>query len=164
MKVCSIINCALHKKCFVFWKFFFARFEKSSYLCTQKKKHIYMKVSEKFDEFNEAAGTLSGVLRGVNYSIIVSVWILSKEEINYISPYSIIVVCAILSLLLDVLQYLWKSINIYISARKSENIDPNGDKDDHLFPKYITVGTWIFMGCKIASCILSAILLLVKII
>lgn len=123
-----------------------------------------MKVSEKFDEFNEASGTLSGLIRGVNYSIIAIVWILSKEEINNISPYSIIVVCAILSLLLDVLQYLWKAINIYISARKSEKIDPNGEKDDHLFPKYITVGTWIFMGCKMASCILSAILLLVKII
>lgn len=144
--------------------FFLHGLKKVRIFARRKKKHICMKVSEKFDEFNEASGTLSGILRGVNYSIIVSVWILSKEEINNISPYSIIVVCAILSLLLDVLQYLWKSINIYISARKSENVDPNGDKDDHLFPKYITVGTWIFMGCKIASCILSAILLLVKII
>lgn len=123
-----------------------------------------MKVSEKFNEFNEASGTLSGLIRGVNYSIIAIVWILSKEDINNISLYSIIVFCAILSLLLDVSQYLWKTITIYISARKSEKIDPNGEKNDHLFPKYITIVTWLFMGCKIASCILSAILLLVKII
>ena len=123
-----------------------------------------MKVSEMFDEFNESSGTLSGLIRGVNYSIIAVVWIFSNEDINNISPYSIIVVCAILSLLLDVLQYLWKTVNIYISARKSEKIDPNGGKDDHLFPKYIAVFTWIFMVCKIAFCILSVILLLVKII
>lgn len=121
-----------------------------------------MKVSEKFDEFNEASGTLSGLIRGVNYSIIAIVWILSKENLNNIPQYSTIVACAILSLLLDVFQYLWKSITIYISARKSEEVDPTGADENHLFPRYITVGTWIFMGGKIVSCILCAILLLIK--
>ena len=108
-----------------------------------------MKVSEKFDEFNEASGTLSGLIRGVNYSIIAIVWILSKEDINNISLYSIIVFCAILSLLLDVSQYLWKTITIYISARKSEKIDPNGEKTTICFPSTLQLSRGCLWDVKL---------------
>lgn len=123
-----------------------------------------MKVSEKNDEFNEASSTLSSLIRGVNYSFFAIVWILSNEDWNNINQFSWILLFSVSSLVFDILQYLWKTITTWFSFRKSEKEDPGETKEDHTFPCYISTITWVLLGLKILCCLISSIILVIKII
>lgn len=123
-----------------------------------------MNVSDKNDEFNEASSTLSSLIRGVNYSFVAIVWILSKENVNNINQFSWIILLSVSSLIFDICQYLWKTISTWFSFRKSEREDPDENESNHFFPYIIPIVTWIFMGLKIICCLISSIILIKKIV
>lgn len=124
-----------------------------------------MTIKELLEESNIASGTLSAQVRYVNYGFIAVCWILSGQAIKGIKEFcSLILLFIVLSLLFDILQYLWQSVTsgCYIRSLEKKNPNAGEDRKDFLFPSYIGVVSWILFGLKIVFTLVAAVLLLVK--
>lgn len=114
------------------------------------------------NELYEASGTLSTQIRSLAFAVIGVVWILSKEEKDNLLNYSGILFCTIICLSFDLLQYLWKTLTIgYEFNKKQKEVDNGSINEEFNFPPYIERGSWIFLGLKTISLIVSFVWLLI---
>lgn len=117
------------------------------------------------EEFYESSGTLSNIARNLAFAGVGIIWILSKETVNNLYSYHWPLIILSLSLLLDLFQYLWKTITIYFFYKKKElkykanEISPT---EEILYPCYIERGTWIFFSIKIVLVIVAFILIFIN--
>lgn len=125
-----------------------------------------MNTREMFESFDDATETLSNQVRYVNYSLIAVLWIISHQTVSELlmKENAIVLLLVVLSLLFDLLQYVWKSFTIWKYARAIEMKEQESgiESDDHLFPLYISNGTWGFFIAKIIACLAACVLLVVK--
>lgn len=123
-----------------------------------------MRVSELYEVFHDSTDTLSTQVRYVNYGFIAVIWILSGQQIDGLKDNGQILFFVVLSLALDLLQYIWKSVAVWLFARNKEKKEQENqqENDNYLFPGYIFVGTWLLFIFKILSTIAAAILLVIK--
>ena len=124
-----------------------------------------MKARELFDSFHEATDTLSNQVRYVNYGLIAVVWILAGQAVTgmTIGGNGIVLFFILLSLTLDIFQYIWKSVTVWLFARRVEKKEEQSGivSDGHKFPLYISRGTWLFFILKILSCLIACVLMVV---
>lgn len=122
-----------------------------------------MNTRQLFNHFNVATDTLSNQVRYVNYGLIAVLWILSGNAISGLKMEGndVILFFVVLSLFLDICQYIWKSVSIWIYVRGLEKVeDETGKKkDDYKFPPYISSWTWVFFITKVVSCLVACYLL-----
>ena len=122
-----------------------------------------MKVSELFESFNDSTSTLSSQVRHVNYSLIAVVWILSggAESNLKMDGDGTILLLILLSLFLDICQYLWTSVTVWFHVRRIEKIEQKTgvESDSHLYPVYISRVNWLIFIAKIVSCIAACVML-----
>lgn len=127
-----------------------------------------MTAKEQREEFNISTDTLSTQIRHVDYSLIAVVWILSGNAISGLKMdgNGYVLFLVVLSLLLDMSQYIWKSCTSWFHFRKSEREDEQTGKEgkDYSFPLYIPTVTWVFFGGKLLACLAACVLLAIKLI
>ena len=124
-----------------------------------------MKIQDLFTDFYSATSTLSTQVRYVNYSLIAVCWILSGQAVSGIKEgYSTVLLYIVLSLALDIFQYLWQSIATWTFIRPLEKkeVITKEVRDDYLFPRYIFNVTWLFFSCKVICALIAVILLIIK--
>lgn len=124
-----------------------------------------MTVKELYESFNTATDTLSSQIRYVNYSFIAVIWILSGQAVRGIVYNFTLLLPVLLSLTLDLLQYVWQSLVTWFFARGMEKKEQDGDqhRSDYLFPSYISSVSWVFFALKILSTIVAAVMLVMEV-
>lgn len=122
-----------------------------------------MKLSEQLTEFYEHSSKVSELVRGINYSLIAFVWILSHEETDELMNYKCVLLGILISLLFDFIHYLWLTITTGITYNYNEKKYENRDHEVS-YPNYIKVGSWILFILKIATMISSVTILVYNII
>lgn len=125
-----------------------------------------MNTGEMFESFDDATETLSNQVRYVNYSLIAVLWIISHQTVSELlmKENAIVLLLVVLSLLLDLLQYVWKSFTIWKYARGIEKKEHESgiESGDHLFPLYISNGTWVLFIAKIIACLAACVIIAVQ--
>lgn len=126
-----------------------------------------MNTREMFESFDDATETLSNQVRYVNYSLIAVLWIISHQTVTeLLEENALVLFFIVLSLFLDILQYVWKSLTVWIYTRGIEKKEQKTgiESQDHLFPLYISRGTWAFFIAKIVACLAACIMVVVSLI
>ncbi len=126
------------------------------------------------DSFKYSTETLSSQVRYVNYSLIAVVWILSGSAISGLTNNGngLILCFIILSLFLDLCQYIWNTVTILCYQKFARKNDlPSQKSSAPVFyklkssalptgaPKFITYGSAVFFFTKLASCLTACVLL-----
>lgn len=120
------------------------------------------------DEAFEASVKVSDIVRNLNLGGIAIIW-LFRNPLGYITlfPDTLILplILIISSLILDVFQYLWRSISLFIFFHKWENLYnakkiTEKEAEDILAPKFISTIGWIIFGIKVLSSLLGFTLLI----
>jgi hypothetical protein len=118
------------------------------------------------DEFYKNSSKLSDLIRNIAFVGIGIIWILSNEIITNISDYLFSLAAFTFGLLLDMFQYLWKTITLHCLFKAKEKEYDNKkikDEEEILKPYYIERGSWVFFILKIVSILLGFILLFIYI-
>lgn len=119
------------------------------------------------EDRNKQTGKASDIARITNYSLLAVCWIICDKSFKQINNCEFAIICLVISLSADYLQYLIKSIAIGIIYWKRENknskdngghIDDNAIVDD--YPSRIRIITWIFYFIKFSFTIIAAFILL----
>jgi len=115
-----------------------------------------MKLQEAKDLFYESSATLSDNVRNLSLGGIAIIWILrvaDKEAAGI--PFSRVLLVPltafVVGLLLDALQYLYKTIAwwLYHKAKYQAGLAADADIDP---PMSINAPTWVFFGGKMIAC------------
>ncbi len=138
-----------------------------------------MEQEELNDSFKYSTETLSNQVRYVNYSLIAVVWILSGSAISGLTNNGngLILGLIILSLFLDLCQYIWNTVTIlchqrFVKKNNSKSVESSASVFYELMPssyltgvpKYITYGSAVFFFAKLASCLTACVMLGVRLI
>jgi|HubBroStandDraft_6_1064221.scaffolds.fasta_scaffold970643_1 hypothetical protein len=110
------------------------------------------------DEFYQDTGTLSGIVRNIALGGIGIIWIFKSPDLmHHVLPKELLAPLKfiILGILGDVMQYIWRSINIYLFWKIKDVKHHRGQLtgkqiQDVTMPEYISIGTWVFFIAKIA--------------
>lgn len=103
-----------------------------------------MKLSDVKSIYKNSSAKVSNYTRNINYSLIALVWILSGNDMSRITNYREILVLVLFSLVFDFLQYLIKTILVWITYKQLDR-ELNGDEDKEVrCPSYIQ---WIIWSC-----------------
>ena len=124
-----------------------------------------MNTQELFESFHDATDTLSTQVRYVNYSLIAVLWIISHQTVSeLLEENALVLFLVVLSLSLDILQYVWKSITVWCYTRGIEKKEQKTgiESQDHLFPLFITYGSWFFFITKILACLAACVVIAVQ--
>jgi hypothetical protein len=109
------------------------------------------------DDFHDDTGKISELVRGLAFAGIGIIWIFQNTDLKHeiipkelVAPLKLIVI----GLLLDLVQYMWRAVNIYIIYQIKANQYDKGkltgnDISDVKLPNYISIGTWLFFSAKI---------------
>jgi hypothetical protein len=115
------------------------------------------------DEFYEDTGKLSEILRNLCFAGIGLIWIFkNSDNAEHLLPSLLVTPLRfiVLSLAADVMQYIWRAVNIYIHYKilDSKHINKKiSDEaiEDVIMPDYIPLGTWIFFIGKLVLIIIA---------
>ncbi len=80
-----------------------------------------MNLKEFRKDYHTVTGKASDVVRNTNYSLIAMIWILSKEDTNTLALYKSVLICIIISLGFDYLQYVVKAVIGALKYRYEED-------------------------------------------
>jgi hypothetical protein len=115
-----------------------------------------MKLKEAKDTFYEASATLSDNVRKLSFGGIAIIWILRVADKSAAGiPFSKILfvplIAFVVGLLLDALQYLYKTIAwwLYHKGKHQAGFAEDREIDP---PMSLNAPTWIFFGCKVIAC------------
>ena len=129
--------------------------------------------------FHSSTETLSNQVRYVNYSLIAVVWLLGGNAVSGLmtNGNGLILLFILLSLFLDLCQYIWSSVTIWYFMRKNKfsapvaaslsaesNTAASTSSIPMLIPAYIPKGTWVFYIAKLAACLIACVMLVVRLI
>lgn len=117
------------------------------------------------DEYNIATSTLSEIIRKSCYGLIAALWALAISD-NRVFPFDkiclIVMAFVVLSLLCDILQYIWKG---HALQRLKNNCNNKfGNKDKNFYPHYISAGATFLFNCKIVFILIAFVVLVWKLI
>lgn len=116
--------------------------------------------------FHSSTETLSNQVRYVNYSLIAVVWLLGGNAVSGLmtNGNGLILLFILLSLFLDLCQYIWTSVAIWHHNRRHNS--PVGIAAKIAVPKhdYIAIVTWAFYVAKIIACLTACVLVAVRLI
>ena len=126
------------------------------------------------ESFHSSTETLSNQVRYVNYSLIAVVWLLGGNAVSGLmtNGNGLILLLILLSLFLDLCQYIWTSVAIWdynrrhkIPGRIAARIAPQQKPATSSHGSgYIATGTWVFYVAKIIACLAACVLLAIKLI
>jgi hypothetical protein len=114
-------------------------------------------------DFYDATTKISELVRNFGFAAIGIIWIFKNDDLSkniipgeLVIPLKFIVIC----LSIDLLQYIWKALNIYISYRIYEYKYDKGsitdnDISDVKFHWYIELFTWLFFIAKIVCLVIA---------
>lgn len=109
-------------------------------------------------EFYDDSAKVSELIRTLALAGIAIIWIFNKTSpnkdivINLPSQLILPLTLFVIGLGVDVFQYIWRSVTIYIFYRKQEiKYEKNSASftEKTKLPRYIAYGTWIFFVLKI---------------
>jgi hypothetical protein len=113
------------------------------------------------ESFKSSTETLSNQVRYVNYSLIAVVWLLGGNAVSGLmtNGNGLILLFILLSLFLDLCQYIWTSVAIWHHNRR-HNL-PVGIAAKIAVPKhdYIAIVTWTFYVAKVIACLTACVML-----
>jgi hypothetical protein len=120
-------------------------------------------LKEWLSDFYDSTTKISELVRNFAFAAIGIIWIFKNNDLNkniipveLVIPLKFVVIC----LSIDLLQYIWKAINIYISYRIYEYKYDKGkitdeDISDVKIHWYIETFTWIFFVLKIICLVIA---------
>ena len=129
--------------------------------------------------FHSSTETLSNQVRYVNYGLIAVVWVLCGNAVSGLKTDNngLILFFIVLSLFLDMCQYIWSSVTIWHFMRKNKfsapvaaslsvesNTAASTSSTPMLIPAYSPSGTWVFFIAKLAACLVACVMLAVRLI
>ncbi len=118
------------------------------------------------ESFKSSTETLSNQVRYVNYSLIAVVWLLGGNAVSGLmtNGNGLILLFILLSLFLDLCQYIWTSVSIWHHNRR-HNL-PVGIAAKIAVPKhdYIAIVTWTFYVAKVIACLTACVMLAIKLV
>lgn len=124
------------------------------------KGWINMNLAEIKNKYIESSAKVSDYTRNIDYSIIALVWIFSNEDISKAMNFKWVLMLALGSLVVDFVQYLLKTLCVWIAYKKLYK-EKGGDEDaEVLYPSYIQYITWTCWFAKIIAMVVSLVLLL----
>ena len=109
------------------------------------------------NEFYDDSGKISDIVRNLALAGIGLIWIFKNSDLTHnILPVELIPALkfVILGLIADLVQYLWRAVNIYIFYKIKEIKFQKGkltddDISDVTMPHYIAIISWLFFCSKI---------------
>jgi hypothetical protein len=124
-------------------------------------------LDEYLDEFGENAKLASEIARNLGLGAIAVIWIFKQDKAAHLLPDRILVwalLFAVMSLGVDLLHYLFKSIALYAFYKQQEHMfdsgqRPRAESADVHAPAYIEVVSWSFFGIKTAAVVCSYVLI-----
>ena len=135
------------------------------------------------ESFKSCTETLSNQVRYVNYSLIAVVWLLGGNAVSGLmtNGNGLILLFILLSLFLDLCQYIWNTVTIFCydmcSKKRSHRgkrssvpvfyeLDPSAKSEEApaKAPMYITIGGAVFFFAKLAACLTSCVMLAIRLI
>ena len=122
-----------------------------------KNESINKPLKDWLAEFYDDTGKISDIIRNLALAGIGLIWIFKNSDLTHdILPKGLIPALRfiVLGLITDLLQYLWRAINIYIFYKINEIKYQKGkltnqNISDVTIPNYIAIGTWIIFCSKI---------------
>jgi hypothetical protein len=125
--------------------------------------------------FHSSTETLSNQVRYVNYSLIAVVWLLGGNAVSGLKTDNngLILFFIVLSLFLDMCQYIWISVTTWFHMKKkgkrliAKRYKPNTKgtvtvakelSPAQSVPAYIPNGTWYFYIAKLVACLIACII------
>lgn len=125
--------------------------------------HIKKPLKEWLSDFNDATSKISELLRNFAFAAIGIIWIFKSSDLTKnIIPADLIIPLkfVVIGLSLDLFQYIWKAINVYIfyriyEFRYDKGIFTDNDISDVKFPIYIEIFSWLFFISKIIFIVLA---------
>ena len=125
--------------------------------------HIKKPLKEWLSDFNDATSKISELLRNFAFAAIGIIWIFKSSDLTKnIIPADLIIPLkfVVIGLSLDLFQYIWKAINVYIfyriyEFRYDKVIFTDTDISDVKFPIYIEIFSWLFFISKIIFIVLA---------
>lgn len=126
-------------------------------------EHINKPLKEWREDYENTTGTISEIVRNLMFAGIGVIWIFRVEgAVEHILPNTLFIALGLIvfGLITDLIQYIWKALNIYIFYEINDKKYNKGkltdtDIEDIKFPAYIEVGTWFFFFSKIFILFLS---------
>lgn len=111
------------------------------------------------DDFHDDTGKISELVRGLAFAGIGIIWIFQNTDLSHnIIPKELVIPLKfiVIGLLLDLIQYIWRAVNIYIVYQiKANKYDKGKLTDDDIsdvkLPNYISIVTWLLFAAKIIS-------------
>jgi hypothetical protein len=125
--------------------------------------HIKKPLKEWLSDFNDATSKISELVRNFAFAAIGIIWIFKSADLTKnIIPTDLIIPLkfVVIGLSLDLFQYIWKAINVYIfysiyEYRYDKGILTDNDISDVKFPMYIEIFSWMFFISKIIFIVLA---------
>ncbi|BDB57139.1 hypothetical protein [Flavobacterium ammonificans] len=125
--------------------------------------HIKKPLKEWLNDFNDATSKISELVRNFAFAAIGIIWIFKSADLaKNIIPTDLIIPLkfVVIGLSLDLFQYIWKAINVYIfysvyECRYDKGILNDNDISDVKFPIYIEIFSWLFFISKIIFIVLA---------
>jgi hypothetical protein len=125
--------------------------------------HIKKPLKEWLSDFNNATSKISELVRNFAFAAIGIIWIFKSVDLTKnIIPTDLIIPLkfVIIGLSLDLFQYIWQAINVYIfysinEYRYDRGILNDNDISDVKFPMYIEIFSWLFFITKIIFIVLA---------
>ncbi|WP_346239621.1 hypothetical protein ABDK00_018160 [Niabella insulamsoli] len=109
------------------------------------------------EDFHDDTGKISDLVRNLALAAIGIIWIFKNTDLTHnIIPKELVLPLkfVVIGLLLDLFQYVWRAINIYIiysikAKRFDEGKLTDAEIADVKVPNYIPFLTWLFFIAKI---------------
>ncbi len=125
--------------------------------------HIKKSLKEWLNDFNDATSKISELIRNFAFAAIGIIWIFKSADLaKNIIPTDLIIPLKfiVIGLSLDLFQYIWKAINVYIfykiyEYRYDKSTLNDNDISDIKFPMYIEIFSWLFFISKIIFIVLA---------
>lgn len=127
------------------------------------------------ESFKSSTETLSNQVRYVNYSLIAVVWLLGGNAVSGLmtNGNGLILLFILLSLFLDLCQYIWTSVTTWhymkkdrlsvpVAAAIARDLKKPASPAPMIVPAYIPNGTWAFFIAKVIACLSACVLLAVR--
>ena len=135
------------------------------------------------ESFKSSTETLSNQVRYVNYSLIAVVWLLGGNAVSGLmtNGNGLILLFILLSLFLDLCQYIWNTVAIFCYQMCSKKrvhrsmrtsgpvfyeLDPSSRPEEAPAkdPMYITIGGAVFFFAKLAACLTACVMLAIRLV
>lgn len=132
-------------------------------IADQIKGGINMNLAEIKNKYIESSAKVSDYTRNIDYSIIALVWIFSNEDISKAMCFKWVLIFALGSLVVDFVQYLLKTLCIWIAYKKLYKENAGNEDAEVSYPSYIQYIAWTCWYAKIVAMVISLVLLLLNV-